>query len=205
LAFKLSGNRRGIPYSDLRSGRGITEDDFRLLRDAQDYLDRLPLMIEQQPSLSLAQIAMRARRLKQKHGLDLLIIDHIHRIRPAERYRGDPTAEISEVSNGCSALAKELDIALIGLCQLNRATETREDKRPLLSDLRQSGTLEQDADIILLAFREAYYQPLQAADCLELRIAKQRQGPTDTVKVFCAIESNVISDLALDTRLEIAA
>jgi replicative DNA helicase len=71
--------------------------------------------------------------------------------------------------------------------------------------LRQSGTLEQDADIILLAFREAYYQPLQAADCLELRIAKQRQGPTDTVKVFCAIESNVISDLALDTRLEIAA
>jgi replicative DNA helicase len=205
LAFKLSGNRRGIPYSDLRSGRGITDDDFRLLRDAQDYLHGLPLVIEQQPSLSLAQIAMRARRLKQKHGLDLLILDHIHRIQPANRYRGDPTAEISEISSGCAALAKELHIAFLALCQLSRATETRDknNKRPQLSDLRQSGSLEQDADLVLLAFREAYYQP-QATDCLELRIAKQRQGPTDTVKFFCAIESNVISDLALDTRLEVA-
>ena len=89
LAFKLSGNRRGIPYSDLRSGRGITDDDFRLLRDAQDYLHGLPLVIEQQPSLSLAQIAMRARRLKQKHGLDLLILDHIHRIQPANKRNTD--------------------------------------------------------------------------------------------------------------------
>jgi replicative DNA helicase len=204
LAFKLSGNRRGIPYSDLRSGRSITEDDFRLLRDAQDYLDGLPLVIEQQPSLSLAQIAMRARGLKQKHGLDLLILDHIHRIQPANRYRGDPTAEISEISSGCAALAKELHIGFLALCQLSRATETRDNKRPQLSDLRQSGSLEQDADVVLLAFREAYYQP-QATDCLELRIAKQRQGPTDTLKFFCAIESNVISDLALDTRLEVAA
>ena len=207
LAFKLSGNRRGIPYSDLRSGRGITDDDFRLLRDAQDYLHGLPLVIEQQPSLTLAQIAMRARRLKQKYGLDLLILDHIHRVQPANRYRGDPTAEISEISSGCAALAKELHIAFLALCQLSRATETRGDnKRPQLSDLRQSGSLEQDADLVLLAFREAYYQQQpQATDCLELRIAKQRQGPTDTVKFFCAIESNVISDLALDTRLEVAA
>jgi replicative DNA helicase len=205
LAFKLSGNRRGIPYSDLRSGRGITDDDFSLLRDAQDHLDGLPLVIEQQPSLTLAQIAMRARRRKQKYDLDLLIIDHIHKIQPAERYRGEPTAEISEISSGCAAVAKELDLALLALCQLSRATEARDGKRPQLSDLRQSGSLEQDADVVLLAFREAYYQQPQATDCLELRIAKQRQGPTDTVKFFCAIESNVISDLAFDTRLEVAA
>jgi replicative DNA helicase len=205
LAFKLSGNHRGIPYSDLRSGRGITDDDFRLLRDAQDYLHSLPLVIEQQPSLTLAQIAMRARRLKQKYGLDLLILDHIHRVQPGNRYRGDPTAEISEISSGCAALAKELNIAFLGLCQLSRATETRDNKRPQLSDLRQSGSLEQDADLVLLAFREAYYQQQpEATDCLELRIAKQRQGPTDTLKFFCAIESNVISGLALDTRLEVA-
>jgi replicative DNA helicase len=205
LAFKMSGNRRGIRYSDLRNGRGITDDDFNLLRDAQDYLNGLPLMIEQQPSLTLAQIAMRARRRKQKSGLDLLIIDHLHRIRPAERYRGQATAEISETSAGCAALAKELDVALIALCQLSRAPEGREDKRPQLSDLRQSGSLEQDADIVLFAFREAYYQPLLPADDLELRIAKQRQGPTDTVKFFCAFESNVISDLVPDMELEVAA
>jgi replicative DNA helicase len=205
LTFKMSGNRKGIRYSDLRNGRGITDDDFNLLRDAQDYLNGLPLMIEQQPSLTLAQIAMRARRRKQKCGLDLLIIDHLHRIRPAERYRGQATAEISETSAGCAALAKELDVALIALCQLSRAPEGREDKRPQLSDLRQSGSLEQDADIVLFAFREAYYQPLLPADDLELRIAKQRQGPTDTVKFFCAFESNVISDLVPDMDLEVAA
>jgi replicative DNA helicase len=205
LAFKLSGNRRSIPYSDLRNGRGISDDDFSLLRDAQDQLDKLPLIIEQQSSLTLAQIAMRARRRKQKAGLDLLIIDHLHRIRPSERYNGQPTAEISEISTGCAVLAKELDVALLALCQLSRAAETRDSKRPQLSDLRQSGTLEQDADLILLAFREAYYQQPQSVDCLELRIAKQRQGPTDTLKFFCAIESNVISDLALDTEFEIAA
>jgi replicative DNA helicase len=132
---------------------------------------------------------MRARRRKQKSGLDLLIIDHLHRIRPSERYNGQPTAEISEISTGCAVLAKELDVALLALCQLSRAAETRDSKRPQLSDLRQSGTLEQDADLILLAFREAYYQQPQSVDCLELRIAKQRQGPTDTLKFFCAIGS----------------
>jgi replicative DNA helicase len=196
LAFKLSGGRRGIPYSDLRSGRGITDDDFALLRDAQDNLHALPLTIEQQPSLTLAQIAMRARRRKQKFGLDLLIIDHLHKIRPADRYRGQPTAEITEMSTGCAAFAKELGIGVLALCQLSRATEGRSERRPQLSDLRQSGSLEEDADLVLLVFREAYYQP-HVADCLEVRIAKQRQGSTDTVKCFCAIESNVISDLEM--------
>ena len=203
-AFKLSGGRRSIPYSDLSSGRGITDDDFSLLRDAQDYLDRLPLIIDQQPGVTIAQIGMRARRHKKKHGLDLLVIDHLHIVRRTDRYRGNPTAEITEISNACATIAKELDIVVLALCQLSRAVEIREDKRPQLSDLRQSGSLEEDADLILFAFREAYYNP-QVPDVLELRIAKQRQGPTDTVKCFCAIESNVISDLAVESKLGVAA
>jgi DnaB-like helicase C terminal domain len=94
---------------------------------------------------------------KQNEGLDLLILDHLHKIKATDRYRGDPTAEIGEVSNACAALAKELDIGVLALCQLNRETEKRDDKRPQLSDLRQSGSLEQDADVVLFPYREAYY------------------------------------------------
>lgn len=157
MVYKLSGGRRGIAYSDLRTGRGVTDDDFVLLRDAQDYLAALPLVFEQQPGLTIAQIAMRARRLQQKTGLDLLILDHLHRIRAAERYRGDSTAEVGEISNACAELAKQLNIGVLALCQLSRATESREDKRAQLSDLRQSGSLEQDADVVLFPYREAYY------------------------------------------------
>lgn len=218
LVYKLSGGRRRIAYSDLRTGRGLSSADFDLVRDARDRLRTLSLIVDEQPSLSLSQIAMRARRLKLKQdGLDLLIIDHLHKIRPAERYRGDATAETTEISNGCAALAKELDIGLVVLCQLNRGPEGRDDKRPMLSDLRQSGSLEQDADIVLFPYREAYYllgrepppgstehltwQEKMAAcnDRLEINIAKQRQGATGPMHCFTAIESNVFySEAAAD-------
>jgi replicative DNA helicase len=214
LAYKLSHGRRRIAYSDLRIGRNITDDDFGLLRDAQDLLDGLSLVIEQQPGLTIAQIAMLARRWQQKTGLDLLIIDHLHKIRAADRYRGNPTAEISELSNASAALAKQLNIGVLALCQLSRAPESREDKRPQLSDLRQSGSIEQDADVVIFPYREAYYllahEPALGSldhlkwqdavkankDRLEINIAKQRQGATRVIEAFCAIESNVICDAA---------
>jgi replicative DNA helicase len=166
MVFQISGKRTA--YSDLRTGRGVTDEQFYLLRDALDRLDALPINLDSQPNLSIAQIAMRARRRKQKKGLDLLILDHLHKVRPADRYRGDPTAEIAEISNACAALAKELNIGVLALCQLSRALESREDKRPQLSDLRQSGSLEQDADVVLFPFREAYY-------------LLQREPPVDSV------------------------
>ena len=214
LAYQLSGRR--VAYSDLRSGRGITDADVNLLCNAQERLDKLPLVIEQQPGLTIAQVAMRARRRKRKQGLDLLIIDHLHKIRPAERYRGDPTAEIGEISNACAALSKELDIGLLAVCQLSRATENRDDKRPQLSDLRQSGSLEQDADVVLFPYRKAYYllarEPEpgsveyfawkdKLAACrnnLEINIAKQRQGATGPVNCFTAIECNVFYSVSPD-------
>jgi replicative DNA helicase len=196
----------------------FTEGDVNLLREAQQQLEKLPLVIEQQPGLTIAQVAMRARRWKQKQGLDFLIIDHLHKLRPAERYRGDPTAEIGEISNACPALAKELNIGLLALCQLSRAAESREDKRPQLSDLRQSGSLEQDADVVLFPYREAYYlmarEPAPSSaeyfawkdklaackDRLEINIAKQRQGVTGIIGCFTAIECNVFYSEALDDR-----
>jgi replicative DNA helicase len=216
IAYQLSGGRRRIAYSDLRSGRGISDDDFDLLRDAQEHLAALPLVIEQQPGLTMAQVAMRVRRLQQKMDLNLLILDHLHKINPSERYRGDPTAEIGEISNTCAELAKQRNIGVLALCQLSRATESREDKRAQLSDLRQSGSLEQDADVVLFPYRKAYYllqrePPAGSAgrlewenklaackDRLEINIAKQRQGATGIVACFTAIESNVFYDAASD-------
>jgi replicative DNA helicase len=206
IACKLT-NRR-IPYSALRSGYNITKDDYYLLRDAQDRLTDLAIRIDPQPNLTIAQIGMRARRQKNAQGLDLLILDHLHKVRAADRYRGDPTAEIGEISNACASLAKELNIGVLALCQLSRSPEGREDKRPVLSDLRQSGSLEQDADIVLFPYREAYYllarepapgsiehlaweEKLAACkDRLEINIAKQRQGATGPVNCFTAIECN---------------
>jgi replicative DNA helicase len=212
IAYKISGRR--IAYSDLRSARNMTDSDFTLLRDAYDQFYTLPIHIDPQPNLTVAQIAMRARRRKQKEGLDLLILDHLHRIRAADRYRGDATAEIGEISNACAALAKELDIGVLALCQLSRKTEEREDKRPMLSDLRQSGSLEQDADVVLFPYRDAYYllqrEPATGSvehlawenklaackDQLEINIAKQRQGATGVTSCFTAIECNAFYDAA---------
>jgi replicative DNA helicase len=217
IAFRLSGGKRRIAYGDLRTGHGISEADFALLRDAQDHLGALPLVIEQQPSLTIAQITLRARRHQQKKGLGLLIVDHLHKVRVSDRYFGNATAETSELSNACAALPKELNISMLALCQLSRASEGREDKRPKLSDLRQSGSLEQDADVVIFPFRAAYYllanepehgtvehsrwqRALELArDRLEINIAKQRQGSTGPIEAFCAIECNAFSDAA---RLE---
>ncbi len=214
IAHKLGGKR--IAYSDLRIGRNVTDDDFYLLRDAQDRFSALPITIDPQPNLTIAQIGMRARRRKQKPGLDLLILDHLHKIRPAERYRGDPTAEIGEISNACAALAKELDIGVLALCQLSRKPDERGDKRPMLSDLRQSGSLEQDADVVVFPYREAYYllarepaagsvehlawgEKLAACkDRLEINIAKQRQGATGPLNCFTAIECNAFYSIPRD-------
>lgn len=216
IAYKISGKR--IAYSNLRSSRNITDLDYELLRDAYDHFREFQIIIDPQPNLTIAQIAMRARRHKQKGGLDLLIIDHLHKVRPTDRYRGNPTAEISELSNTGAALAKELDVAVLALCQLNRKPEEREDKRPLLSDLRQSGSLEQDADVVLFPYREAYYllqrEPppnsvehlnweskfVACQNRLEINIAKQRQGAPGIIECFTAIECNAFYGTAPDER-----
>lgn len=193
-----------VPYTDLI--RGSVESTDAIKAAVRD-LDRLPLWIEDQSGLSMTDIRVKAESMmaaveKSGHSLEGLVIDHIGLIRPSSRYQGNRTNEIAEITAGLKGLAREYGIAVIALSQLNRALESRDDKRPQLSDLRDSGAIEQDADTIIFLYREAYYLEREKAksadaererverlaDCyhkLEFAIAKQRNGPVRSVDLFC--------------------
>jgi replicative DNA helicase len=206
--------KKAISYWMLRAGR-FSESDFELMMQACQRLSELPLRIEQQPGLSVAQISARARQMKRKTGLDFIVVDHLHLVRASDRYAGNRVMEVGEVTSGLKGLAKELDIAVLALCQLSRQVEGRDDKRPGLGDLKWSGEIEQDADTVVMLYRPAYYlerkkpnerdgpevadwiSKMQAVENeLELIIEKQRNGPVGIVKAFCNISCNAIRDLA---------
>jgi replicative DNA helicase len=173
--------------------------------EARRRLADLPLTIETQGGLSMSQIATRARKLndrldKKGQRLGLLIVDHMHIVAASSRYAGHKVHEVTEISAGLKALAKELEVPVLALAQLSRQVEARDNKRPGLSDLRESGAIEQDADLIIFLYREAYYLKDRIDDDakeaarldrlaevqhkLEAAIAKNRNGPTATVELF---------------------
>jgi replicative DNA helicase len=176
----------------------------------------MPLYIDDTGGLSIAQLAARARRLKRQHGLDLLIIDYIQLLTGSARRNDGRVQEITEISQGLKALAKELNVPIIGLAQLSRQVENRDDKRPQLSDLRESGSIEQDADVVLFIFREKYYlsraEPregtedhtkwlgrlAEVGDTAEVIIGKQRHGPIGKVDLHFEEKFTKFSDLAHD-------
>lgn len=208
--FDMGGDR--MPYAFIRNGR-FHSKMFERITGAAELLAELPIHIEQQPGLTVSQIAARARQMKRKGGLDVLAIDHLDLIRPSGRYAGNKVYELGEITAALKALAKELGIVVILLCQLSREVEKRDDKRPMLSDLRSSGSIEQDADTVIFLYRKSYYlgnaEPTPAtpefekwqtdmAAChnmLQAIIAKQRSGPTGTVDLFCDIANNAVRDL----------
>jgi replicative DNA helicase len=150
-----------IPYQNMGRGRVSREQQQRLTNGALAF-DRLPLIIEPQAGLTLSQIGARARKHKQNlervgKTLDAVFLDHMHIVRPSNRYQGRSVQEVTEISNGLKALAKEVNVPVIALAQLNRGVESRDNKRPTMSDLRESGSIEQDADLIFMMYREAYY------------------------------------------------
>lgn len=201
-----------VPYSALRTGN-FHEKLFQYIRDAAEMNHALPITIEEQPYLTMSQIATRARRLKRRGGLDLLAIDHLDLVKPSGRYAGNKVYELGEITAACKALAKELAIPVILLCQLSRDVEKREDKRPMLSDLRSSGSIEQDADAVIFLYRPSYYlqnnEPkggtpeyvkwvedvADAHNKLVAIIAKQRMGPVGPVELFCDIANNAVRDM----------
>lgn len=211
----LYGSADQIPYWTIARGE-LDDQRAQAVVDAARDLRNLPLTIDPQPSLTVSQIAARARkhaRALERQGktLDVVYVDHIHIIRPNDRYHGNRTAEITEISGALKALAKELNVALVGLAQLSRAVESRDDKRPTMADLRDSGSLEQDADLIAFLYREEYYLQRPCADQsledrriarlaevrnkLDLIIAKQRNGPTGSFQIFFDCASNSAADL----------
>ena len=198
LAARILSEASEVPSEQIRRG-DMTEGEFRRFVDAAKSLEACPLYIDDTPALPISQLAARARRLKRTHGLDVLIIDYLQLVRPASA-KDSRVNEVSEITQGMKAIAKELDIPVIALSQLSRAVENREDKRPQLYDQRETGSIEQDADVVMFVFREEYYKEREKPGDNELDkmaawqddmerlhgraeviIGKQRHGPIGTV------------------------
>ena len=211
LATRILAEQTGISSDRIRRGEISRDDDFtRLVVAAQD-LQKLPMHIDDTPGLSVAALRTRARRLKRRQGLGLIVVDYLQLMRsPAGIRNENRVQEVSEITRGLKAIAKELDVPVLALSQLSRAVEQRDDKRPQLADLRESGSIEQDADVVMFIFREQYYhergEPKQRDDesgekfaerhnrwlergervhnVAEINIAKQRHGPIGTVELY---------------------
>jgi replicative DNA helicase len=199
LATRILAEQSGISSENLRMGK-ISQQEFRSLARAAAELQSLPLYIDDTPGLTIAALRTRARRLKRQKGIGIVVVDYLQLLQGSGRNSNDNRVqEISEISRGLKQLAKELNVPVIGLSQLSRAVEQREDKRPQLSDLRESGSIEQDADIVLFIYREDYYlaakqpsddhpdfaawqeQMARAYGRAEVIVAKQRHGATGKI------------------------
>jgi replicative DNA helicase len=220
LATRIIAEQTGIPSNQIRRG-GISEGDFERLKDCSIELQNLKFFVDETGGLSVAQLAARARRLKRQRGLDLLVVDYLQLLQGSTRRSQDNRVqEITEITTKLKALAKELNVPILALSQLSRQVESRDDKRPQLSDLRESGSIEQDADVVLFVFREEYYhqmrKPLETnrekfAEWLaegekvhgkaEVIIGKQRHGPTGTVELQFEGAVTRFSSLARDDHL----
>ena len=222
LATRILAEQSGISSELLRTGR-FPRDQFQDLARASQTLAELPLYIDDTPALSIAGLRARARRLKRKHDIGLIVVDYLQLLQGTGRATDNRVNEISEISRGLKTLAKELQVPVIALSQLSRAVESRDDKRPMLSDLRESGSIEQDADMVWFVFREDYYlsskEPKIARDdgsdpkaeqayntwrdemeqvhgLAELIVAKQRHGATGKVRLRFDARITKFSDLA---------
>lgn len=180
LVMRLLCAESRVDSQRMRSGY-LNRDEWKRLAEALAALTPARIFIDDTPGISVAEMRAKARRLKAQHGLDLLIVDYLQLVRGRGRAENRQT-EVSQISRDLKGLAKELHVPLIALSQLSRASETRADHRPLLSDLRESGSIEQDADVVAFIFREEMYNPTDDnAGRAELIVAKQRNGPTGTV------------------------
>lgn len=206
LGHRALGAGSGVPYNALKSGRVGSDQIGRVvaaLGEAQD----LPIYIDTSEKLAVAHIRDRARWQMNKQPIKLLVIDYLQLIEPERAYLGNKVAEVEQISGSLKRLARELDIPVVVVSQLSRAVETRDDKRPMMSDLRWTGSIEQDADTIIFAYRRHYYEKFPPHDVeaaaewtrdrnvTELIVAKNRQGATSTVRIFADMANGRISDL----------
>jgi replicative DNA helicase len=165
-----------VDQTHLRTGK-FPDEDWSRINTAVQLMSEAPIFIDDTPALSPTEIRARARRLKRESGLDLIVLDYLQLMQVQGRTENRAT-EISEISRSLKALAKELEVPIIALSQLNRSVESRQDKRPIMSDLRESGAIEQDADIIVFIYRDEVYNPdTPRKGVADIQIAKQRNGP----------------------------
>tara|TARA_Y100001958_G_scaffold155751_1_gene146994 strand:+ start:1240 stop:2664 length:1425 start_codon:yes stop_codon:yes gene_type:complete len=200
LSTRILAEQSRIKSNDIRRGK-INQDDFERFIEASKNLEMLPLHIDDTPAITISALSNRARRLKRKEGLDLIVIDYIQLMKSSGYRNEGRVLEIAEITQGLKSLAKELDVPVLALSQLSRQVEQREDKKPQLSDLRESGSIEQDADVVMFVFRQQYYlekqepkpgtaehvewqeKMSQIHNEAEIIIGKQRHGPTGVIKL----------------------
>ena len=218
LATRILSEQAEISSEKIRRGM-IDEAEFNRLAEASQQISTVPLFIDQQGGITIAQLAARARKLKRQKGLGLIIIDYLQLLAGSKRVSEGRVQEVTEITTGLKALAKELKVPILALSQLSRQVEQREDKRPQLSDLRESGSIEQDADVVMFVFREEYYvertKPSEGtpefqawmekmqlvSGKAEVIIGKQRHGPVGTVELAFEGSYTRFSDLARDRFL----
>jgi replicative DNA helicase len=218
LATRVIAEQSGVASYKIRRG-DINEDDFRRITDAAREMQSIPFFIDQSGGISIAQLTARARRLKRQRGLDLLVVDYLQLLSGSKSRNENRVQELTEITTGLKALAKELAVPIVALSQLSRQVESRDDKRPQLSDLRESGSIEQDADVVIFVYREEYYlrnrEPREGTEehitwqnemervhgRAEAIIGKQRHGPTGTVVLSFEAEVTRFSNLADEDKL----
>ena len=200
LSTRILAEQSRIKSNDIRRGK-ISDDQFDRFIETSKNISELPLYIDETPAISIAALSNRARRIKRLFGLDMIIVDYIQLMKGSYNNKDGRVQEISEITQGLKAIAKELSIPVVALSQLSRAVEQRDDKKPQLSDLRESGSIEQDADVVMFVYRESYYlkskEPRPAtvehaewqakmnevSHLAELIISKQRHGPTGNINL----------------------
>ena len=183
-----------IDSQRLRTGK-LEQEDWGKLTMAMGSLSHAGIFIDDSPGIRVTDIRSKCRRLKQEHGLGMIIIDYLQLIQGSEHSRENRQQEVSEISRSLKSLARELEVPLIALSQLSRGVESRQDKRPMMSDLRESGSIEQDADIVGFLYRDDYYDSESEQQNIEIIISKQRNGPTGTVELAFVKEYNKFVDL----------
>jgi len=221
LATRILSQQSGIPSDRIRRGE-INADEFQAFAVASQEMHRVSMFIDDTPAISVSAMRTRARRLKRQSGLDLIVVDYLQLLQPSMGRRAENRVqEISEITRGLKTLAKELEVPVLALSQLSRQVENREDKRPQLADLRESGSIEQDADVVMFIFREEYYlekgEPIQGVDekrekfeerhahwqtrrnevanTASVIIAKQRHGPVGTIELYFDGARTLFDDL----------
>ena len=218
LATRIIAEQSGVPSYKIRRG-DITDVEFQAITEAARQMQTVPFYIDHTGGISIAQLTARARRLKRQRGLDMLVVDYLQLLSGSKSKDGNRVQELTEITTGLKALAKELGVPVMALSQLSRQVESREDKRPQLSDLRESGSIEQDADVVMFVYREEYYlknreprpgseehlawmaEMERAHGKAEVIIGKQRHGPTGTVELAFEGEFTRFGDLADEDKM----
>tara|TARA_Y100000992_G_scaffold283440_1_gene232763 strand:- start:1267 stop:2484 length:1218 start_codon:yes stop_codon:yes gene_type:complete len=198
LSTRILAEQSRITSHNIRRGK-ISDEEFEKFIETSKTISELPLFIDETPAISIAALSNRARRIKRLHGLEMIVVDYIQLMRASINNKDGRVQEISEITQGLKAIAKELSVPVLALSQLSRAVEQRDQKKPQLADLRESGSIEQDADVVMFVYRESYYLEKQeprpatvehaewqakmneVSNLAEIIIGKQRHGPTGNI------------------------